>query len=78
MHSNINVVVILWLHCPHPSLVNLNQGKGNDKNLYLSKTWVERTISKKKPLFALLIVESKTSEIVRHIHHLAEAFLKEF
>ena len=37
-----------------------------------------RAISKSKPLFALLIVESNTSEVVKPIDPLAQSFLKEF
>ena len=39
---------------------------------------MERAISKSKPLFALLMVESNTSEEVKHIHPLAQLLLREF
>jgi len=44
----------------------------------MSDTWVERAISKSKPLFALLMVESNTSEEVKPLHPLAQSLLREF
>ena len=44
----------------------------------MSETWVERTISKNKPLFALLMVESNTSKEVKPLHPLAQSLLREF
>jgi len=37
----------------------------------MSETWVERVISKSKPLFTLLMVKSNTSEKVKPLHPLA-------
>jgi len=45
---------------PPPKLLKIKPGKGCEKNLYMSETLVERAISKRKPLFALLMVESNT------------------
>jgi len=42
------------------------------------ETRIERTIGKNNPLFALLIVESNTSEEVKPIHPLAQSLLREF
>jgi len=39
---------------------------------------VERATSKSKPLFALLIVESNTSEKVKSLHPVAQSLLREF
>jgi len=39
---------------------------------------VERAISKSKPLFALLIVESNNSEEVEPLHLLTQSLLEEF
>ena len=39
---------------------------------------MERAISKSKPSFALLIVESNTSEEVKPLHPLAQSLLREF
>jgi len=44
----------------------------------MSDTWVQRAISKGKPLFALLIVELNTIEEVKPLHPLAQSILKEF
>jgi len=44
----------------------------------MSKTRVERVISKSKPLFVLLMVESNTCEGVKPIHPLAQSLLREF
>ena len=41
-----------------------NPREGCEKILFISETWVERTISKSKSLFALLLVELNTSEEV--------------
>jgi len=38
---------------------------------------VERAISKSKPLFALLMVESSTSEVAKPLHPLAQSLLRE-
>jgi len=53
-------------------------GKKSEKSLCMSETRVERAISKSKPLFASLMVESNTSEEVRPLHLLAQSLLKEF
>jgi len=53
-------------------------GKGIEKSLYMSGTWVERAISKSKSLFALLLVESHTSEEVALLHPFAQSLLREF
>ena len=39
---------------------------------------MERAISKSKPLFALLMVESNTSEEVKPLHPLAQSLLRDF
>ena len=52
--------------------------KGSDKSLFMSQTRVERAISKSKPLFTLLMVESNISERVEPIHPLAQSLLKDF
>jgi len=36
---------------PPPKPVKIKPGKGSEESLYMSKTWVERAISKSKPLF---------------------------
>ena len=36
-----------------------------EKKLYMRETWVERTIGKSKPIIALLLDESNTSEEVK-------------
>ena len=43
----------------------------------MSETHVERAISKSKLLFALLMVESNTSEEVKLLHPLAQLLLRE-
>jgi len=48
-----------------PKPLKFKLGKGSEKILYIRETRVERTISKSKPLFALLLVESNTSEEVK-------------
>ena len=45
--------------------------KGSEKSLYMSETPVEKAISKSRPLFALLMVESNISEVLKLIHPLA-------
>jgi len=44
----------------------------------MSETWVKRAISKSKPLFVIILVESNTSEKVKPLHHLAQSLLKDF
>jgi len=44
----------------------------------MSDNWVEKDISKSKPLFALLMEESKTNKVVKPMHPLAQLLLKEF
>jgi len=44
----------------------------------MSERWVERAISKSKPLFSLLMVDSNISEEVNPLHPLAQSFLREF
>ena len=44
----------------------------------MSEASVERAISKSKPLFALLMVESNTSKVVKPIHPLAQSLFREF
>jgi len=44
----------------------------------MSETRVERAISKSKPLFTLLMVESNTSEEVKPLYPLAQSLLREF
>jgi len=41
---------------PLPKLLKSKLGKGSAKSLFMSEKWVKRTISKDKPLFALLMV----------------------
>jgi len=50
----------------------------SEKSLYISKTRVERAISRSKPLFASLMVESNTSEVVKPLYPLAQSLLREF
>jgi len=56
---------------PSPKLKS-KLGKGSEKSLFMTQTWVERVISNKRHLFALLMVESNTSEGVKLIHALAQ------
>ena len=56
---------------PPPTPLKIKSAKGSEKGLYMSETQVERAISKSKPIFALLIVESNTSEVVKPLHPLA-------
>jgi len=49
---------------PPPKRLKIKPGKGNEKTLYMRETRVEKPISKGKPLFALPMVESNTSEVV--------------
>ena len=44
----------------------------------MSEASVERAISKSKPLFALLMVESNTSEVVKPLNSLTLSLLREF
>jgi len=44
----------------------------------MSEKWVERVISKSKPLFALFMVESNTGEEVKPLHPLGQSLLREF
>ena len=44
----------------------------------MSETRVERAISKSKPLFALLMVDSNTREEVKSLHPLTQLLLREF
>ena len=44
----------------------------------MSETRVERSVSKSKPLFALLMVKSNTCEKVKPIHPPTQSLLKEF
>jgi len=52
--------------------------KGSDKSLFMSQTRVERAISKSKPLFTLLMVESNASKGEKTMHHFTQSLLKEF
>jgi len=61
-----------------PKHLKIKLGKGSEKSLYMSETQVERAISKSKPLFALLMVESNVSEEVKPLHPLAQSLLREF
>jgi len=45
---------------PRPTPFKIKMGNRRKKNLYLSETRVEGAISKSKPLFTLLMVESNT------------------
>jgi len=63
---------------PQPKPHKIKLGKGSEKSLYMSETWMERAISKSKPLFSLLMVESNTSKEVKPLHPLAQSLLKEF
>ena len=54
-----------------PKPLKFKLGKKSEKSLYMSQTQVERAISKSKPLFVLLMVESNTSEEVKPLHPLA-------
>ena len=44
----------------------------------MSETRTKKAISKRKPLFASLMVESNTSEAAKLIHPLAQSLMKEF
>ena len=61
---------------PKPLKIKLE--KGSAKSLHMSKTQVERAISKSKPLFSSLMVESNTSEVVKPLYPLAQSLLREF
>jgi len=63
---------------PPPTPLRIKLGNGSEKSLYMSETQVERAISKSKPLFALLMVESNTCEEVKPLHPLAQSLLREF
>jgi len=81
MPLSLRDVVSLFPFYHHLGLLKLNQGregKGSEKSIYMSETWVERVISKSKPLFTLLMVESNTSEVVKSLHPLAQSLLREF
>jgi len=56
---------------PPPKPFKIKLGNGSEKSLYMSESQVKRTISKSKPLFSLLMVQSNTSEVVKPIHSLA-------
>ena len=62
---------------PPPKLRKYKPRKGSEKSLFMSETRVKRVISKSKPLFALLMVESNTSEGLKPMHPLAQSLLKE-
>jgi len=57
---------------PPPKLLKSKPRKGSEKCLFMSETRVERAISKSKPLFALLMAESNTSERVKPMHPSAQ------
>jgi len=61
-----------------PKLLKSKSGKGSEKSLFMSETRVERAISKSKPLFTLLMIESNISEGVKPMHPLGQPLLKEF
>ena len=61
---------------PPPKLLKIKPVKGSEKNLYISETWAP--LSKRKPLFALLMVESNTSEEVKSLHPLTQSLFREF
>jgi len=63
---------------PSPKPLKIKLGKGSEKNLYMNETQVKRAISKSKPLFALLMVESDTSEEVKPLYPLTQSLLREF
>ena len=63
---------------PPPKLYKSKLRKGSEKSLFMSETRMERAISKSKPLFALLMIESNTSKGVKPMHALAQSLLKEF
>ena len=56
---------------PPPKPLKIKSGKGSEKSLHMSKTQVKRAISKSKPLFSSLMVESNTSELVKPLYPLA-------
>ena len=57
---------------------NLKLRKRSEKSLYMSETRLGRVISKRKPLFASVAVETNTSEEVKPLHCLPQPLLKEF
>jgi len=63
---------------PPPKNLKIKSGKGSDKSLYISETRVERAISKSKSLFALLIVESNITEVVKPLYPHTQLLLREF
>jgi len=71
------VVLTLTPLPPHKPL-KFKPGRGHEKNLYMSETWVERAIYKRKPLFALLVVELNTFKEVKPMHPLGQSLLREF
>jgi len=58
---------------PPPKPLKIKPRKGSEKSFYMSEIQVESAISKSKPLFALLLVESNTSEEVKPSHPLAQS-----
>ena len=60
---------------PKPHTFKLR--RRSEKSLYMSKTSVDKAISKSKPLFALLLVESNKSEVVKPVHPLTHSFTLE-
>ena len=61
-----------------PEPLKLKPGKGSEKSPFMSEIRVERAISNSKSLFALVMVESNTSEEVKPLYPLAQSLLKEF
>jgi len=59
-------------------LLKFKPRKGSEKSLFMSEVQVEIAISKSKPLFALLMIKSNTSEGVKPMHPLAQSLLKVF
>jgi len=71
-------VASIWPRYHHPNFSKLDRGSEVRKTFYMSETQVERAISNSKPLFALLMVESNRSEVVKTLHRLAQSLLREF
>ena len=63
---------------PPPKPLKIKLGKGSEKSLCIGKTRVERAITKRKPLFALFMVESNISEVVKPLHPPTQLLLREF
>jgi len=75
-HANLSVLMLKGHSLtsgplPPPKPLKIKLKKGSEKSLNMRETWVERAISKSKPLFALLIVESNIGEEVKPLYPLA-------